>query len=158
MAAAEKKNGRTLIDRLTDLSREFGLHSGHQESRVLKGPQGAAQMAAILAGLRKSPPMTVDGVSLVAMVDLKSGRSTSYVDGVVAPVVELPTSNVLAFYYSDGSRILARPSGTEPKIKFYFELVSELGNETLAVAKKKAEPPLSVRVQAFMALALSGSS
>ncbi|MFT6375786.1 MAG: phosphomannomutase [bacterium] len=62
---------------------------------------------------------------------------------------------MLAFYFSDGSRVLARPSGTEPKIKFYFELVVKMrSNGKLATAKRRAQPKLAKRVGAFVAQAL----
>ena len=156
MAAAEKAKGRTLLDRLTDIYRRHGLHAGHQEARTLPGASGAARMAAIMQRLRTDPPTSVDGVTLESMVDIQSGESRVFVDGAKAPVLDLPPSNVLAFYFSDGSRVLARPSGTEPKIKFYFELVVKMrSNGKLKTAKRRAQPLLAKRVGAFVAQALA---
>lgn len=157
MAAAEKAEGRTLIDRLTEIYRCHGLHAGHQEARTLPGASGAQRMADIMQRLRDDPPTSVDGVRLVSMVDIQSGTSRVFADGAKAPVIELPPSNVLAFYFSDGSRVLARPSGTEPKIKFYFELVLKMrSNGKLSTAKRRAQPKLAKRVGAFIAQALAG--
>ncbi len=156
MAAAEKADGRTLLDRLTEIYRRHGFHAGHQEARTLPGASGAVRMAAIMQRLRTDPPTSVDGVKLESMIDIQSGTSRVFVDGATAPVIDLPPSNVLAFYFSDGSRILARPSGTEPKIKFYFELVLKMrSNGKLATAKKRAHPKMAKRVGAFVAQALA---
>ncbi|MFT6818060.1 MAG: phosphomannomutase [Myxococcota bacterium] len=155
MAAAEKAEGRTLLDRLTVIYRRYGLHAGHQEARTLPGASGAERMAAIMQRLRTDPPTSVDGVKLESMIDVQSGTSRVFADGVKAPILHLPPSNVLAFYFSDGSRVLARPSGTEPKIKFYFELVVKMrSNGKLATAKRRAQPKLAKRVGAFVAQAL----
>lgn len=151
MAAADKAAGRTLIDRLTDISREHGLHAGRQVSRTLPGAEGKAAMEALMKALRTRPPETLEKAKLTAMVDLSDGSAKAFGKGNKPPKVELPRSNVLAFYYDDGSRILARPSGTEPKIKFYFELVDSMrSNGRLDTAVDKAAPKLDKRIAAFM--------
>ena len=140
LAARCKAEGRGVIDRLAELYRTHGLYASLQRSVVLPGAEGAARIAATMRALRASPPTAIDGVAVDAVRDMVNGLG------------DLPPSNVLAFDLADGSRILARPSGTEPKVKFYFEIRAALGpHEPLAAAEAAADARLAALADAFLA-------
>ena len=140
LAAFEKARGRTLLDALDDLSRQFGLSATAQHSVVLPGSEGAAQIAALMARLRAHPPRQVAGVEVARARDLARPESPT-----------LPPADVLAYDLADGGRILARPSGTEPKIKFYFEVLEPLGaGEAPAAARARADVRLTALRAAFL--------
>ena len=111
MAAVLEERGSTVRAVLDDLYREYGLHRSLQHSIVRPGASGAAEIAEIMDRLRADPPRSLAGTPIGRHLDWSVGR-----DG-------LPPSNVLGFELEDGGRILVRPSGTEPKIKFYLETV-----------------------------------
>ncbi len=113
LAAAEKAKGRTLLDRLDDLARAHGVYATGQVAVRLEGARGKAQIEAVLAGLRAAPPTEVAGVEVVRTRDLDTDDEAAR-DG-------LPRSNVLSLWTEDGSRVVLRPSGTEPKLKCYLE-------------------------------------
>lgn len=115
MAAVCRERDRTLGDYLGELNRRFGLYESLQHSLTLPGQEGQAKIEAIMQGLRAQPPTHI-GERIVE-------RVTDYAPGVEG----LPPSNVLAFALQGGGRVLVRPSGTEPKIKFYFELSQAIG-------------------------------
>lgn len=125
MAAVERSNGRSLYQKLIDLYVEYGLYKEKLISITKKGMDGQAQIAAMMDGYRNNPPQTINGVAvshvydyqLRQVRDVQSGRTTT---------LDLPASNVLIFGLADGSQIAARPSGTEPKIKFYFSVHAPL--------------------------------
>ncbi len=110
-AAYYKTQGKTLWDVLNDLYREFGYYLDSQSSVYHKGVDGAAKIAALVDGARRNPPHEVDGIAVVDVEDYLSDR-----------MVErgFPTSNVLRFLLADGSWVAIRPSGTEPKCKYYY--------------------------------------
>lgn len=123
IAAALKKEGRTLLDYQHDLYREYGLYREKLKSVTLKGGSGRQQMEAILNTVRADPGKLgeIFDKPVAAFADLKEGKITGdWPADIAADLKVLPSSNVLQFYLEDGSRITLRPSGTEPKIKFYF--------------------------------------
>lgn len=124
LVARCKADGISVLDRLEALYRKDGLYSTRQHSVKLPGAAGKARIAEMMAALRKSPPDLLDSAKVVRVRDLLTGVARS-ADGTEEPI-DLPRSNVLAFDLADGSRVLARPSGTEPKIKFYFEVRTAL--------------------------------
>ena len=117
-----KKEGRTLLDRLDDLLVAHGLCHQVQWSVVLPGAEGRARIDAAMAQLRTSPPGRIGRSPVVRVLDAEAGEER--VRGERRPS-GLPRSDVLAFQAEDGARLTVRPSGTEPKIKFYLELVGE---------------------------------
>jgi phosphomannomutase len=117
-----KKTGRTLLDRLDDLLVAHGLSHQIQWSVVLPGAEGRARIDAAMAALRASPPERIGASPVMRVLDAEAGEER--VRGERRPS-GLPRSDVLAFVSEDGSRLTVRPSGTEPKIKFYLELVGE---------------------------------
>ena len=125
MAAYEKDKNRSLYDKLIDLYVQYGLYKESLVSITKKGMNGAAAIALMMEGYRKDPPTTIDGAGVTQLLDyelqvcknLQSGESWA---------IDLPKSNVLQFILADGTSISARPSGTEPKIKFYFSVNAKL--------------------------------
>ncbi|MGM0574866.1 MAG: phospho-sugar mutase [Myxococcota bacterium] len=129
-AAALKADGRTLLDRLAELSREHGLHLTRQVSTVLPGAEGRARIQAVLAALRERTPNRIGGVPVARTRDLL---------GPDAEEANLPRSNVLTFWLEDGTRLVIRPSGTEPKLKSYVEVVEPVADdEPLEAAEARA--------------------
>ena len=128
MAAVEKENGSTLFDKMIDLYIQYGFYYETLISVTKKGMNGQKEIADMMAGYRANPPATIDGSPVVEVLDyerqigkdLESGESWE---------TGLPKSNVLQFITEDGSKVSARPSGTEPKIKFYFSVQTDLKNK-----------------------------
>jgi phosphoglucomutase len=127
MAAYEKEKGRSLYQKMTDLYIEYGFYKEHLVSITKKGMDGQQQIAAMMDAYRKNPPTSINGSNLVQLLDYESGTGKNLVTGEEWKI-ELPASNVLQFILEDGSSISARPSGTEPKIKFYFSVHANLSN------------------------------
>ena len=133
-----QSQGRTVLDALTDLYRRVGFSASAQRSLTLPGADGAARILELMAKLRAAPPQELAGRRVLTLRDVQAGTATDLVTGTVTPL-GLPESNVLAFDLEGGERVLARPSGTEPKIKFYFEVVLPLGaGEPLQDAEARA--------------------
>jgi phosphomannomutase len=129
-----KRSGRTLLDRLDELLVAHGLSHQVQWSVVLPGAEGRARIDAAMAALRSSPPGRIGASPVVRVLDAEAGEER--VRGERRPS-GLPRSDVLAFQSEDGSRLTVRPSGTEPKIKFYLELAGE-ARERSGVAPARA--------------------
>ena len=128
MAAYEKDHGRTLFDKLLSLYEKFGCYQEDLVSITRKGMHGAAEIADMMKAYRTNPPASIDGVPVVKLLDYELQVATDIRTGAKAKI-ELPKSNVLQFVLADGSKISARPSGTEPKIKFYFSVKAGMQNE-----------------------------
>ena len=108
-AAWAADQGKTLYQLLQDIYAEFGYYKEGLVSLVRKGKAGVEEIAAIMAGLRANPPAELAGVPVTKVVDYNKPEETG-----------LPKSNVLQFFTAEGDVVSVRPSGTEPKIKFYF--------------------------------------
>ncbi|XXT14877.1 phospho-sugar mutase [Sorangium sp. So ce429] len=152
LAAVRRAEGKTLLDELETLTRRYGLYMSGQRSYTLRGVDGVGRIAAIMAALRKSPPAEVGGVPVAAWRDFEARTRTSS-DGKTESLV-LPPSNVLVYELDGGSRIIARPSGTEPKIKFYFDVREEVApDEPLGDVEARATARLDALARAFSGLA-----
>ncbi len=127
MAAYEKNKGRSLYAKLIDLYVQYGLYKENLVSITKKGMNGAKEIADMMEGYRSNPPKTIDGVAVAALLDYELQVGKNLQTGESYPI-HLPKSNVLQFLLNDGTKISARPSGTEPKIKFYFSVNSILTN------------------------------
>ena len=127
MAAYEKNKGRSLYAKLIDLYVQYGLYKENLVSITKKGMNGAKEIADMMEGYRSNPPKAIDGVAVAALLDYELQVGKNLQTGESYPI-NLPKSNVLQFLLNDGTKISARPSGTEPKIKFYFSVNSKLAN------------------------------
>ncbi len=125
MAAYEKDKGKTLFDKLIELYLEFGFYKEDLISITKKGMDGQQQIAAMMEAYRKDPPKIINGSAVEQLLDYEKSIGTDPASGRTWKI-ELPKSNVLQFILADGSIISARPSGTEPKIKFYFSIREKL--------------------------------
>jgi phosphomannomutase len=134
MARFLKTGGMTLLDRLEELMVAHGLAHQVQWSVALPGAEGRARIDAAMAQLRASPPGRIGRSPVVRVLDAREGEQ--HLRGERRPS-GLPLSDVLAFQSEDGARLTVRPSGTEPKIKFYLELVGE-ARERAQVAPARA--------------------
>ena len=125
MAAYEKDKGNSLYDKLISLYIEYGFYLEKLISITKKGMTGQEEIAKMMEGFRNNPPKALNGSKVAQLLDyeLHVGKS---LDTGETWKIDLPTSNVLQFILEDGSKISARPSGTEPKIKFYFSVKTEL--------------------------------
>jgi phosphoglucomutase len=128
MAAYEKSKGRTLFDKMIDLYVQYGFYYEHLISITKKGMNGQQEIAAMMEGYRKNPPAQINGVKVVSLLDYELQKGTNLITGETWSI-QLPKSNVLQFITEDGSKISARPSGTEPKIKFYFSVNTTLDHK-----------------------------
>ena len=121
MAAVAKDHGRTLYQEMVQMYADHGLYLEDLISLTKKGMRGAEEIQEMMAGLRANPPATIAGLPVVEIRDYKTGQIHDFKTGKTS-ATGLESSNVLQFILEDGSKISARPSGTEPKIKFYFSV------------------------------------
>ena len=127
MAAYEKSKGRSLFDKMIELYMQYGFYYEHLISITKKGMNGQQEIADMMEGYRKQPPAEIAGKKVVTLLDYQLQLSTDLITGTQT-IIQLPKSNVLQFLTEDGTKISARPSGTEPKIKFYFSVNAVLPN------------------------------
>ena len=127
MAAYEKEKGRTLYQKLIDLYVQFGFYKENLISLTKKGMNGQKEIAEMMESYRSNPPQTINGSAVVQLLDYDLSKGRNLQTGEEWKI-QLPKSNVLQFILADGSKISARPSGTEPKIKFYFTVNARLNN------------------------------
>ena len=137
MAAYEKDKGNTLFQKLISLYIQYGFYKEDLISITKKGMDGQQQIAAMMEAYRSQPPRKINGSDVVQLLDYELSKGKNPQTGEEWNI-DLPKSNVLQFILSDGSSISARPSGTEPKIKFYFSIREKLASapEFDAVNKK----------------------
>lgn len=122
-AAWAAEQGKSLWDLLLDIYVEYGLYKESMVSITRKGQQGVAEIAQMMKNMRQNPPASLDGSQVVEVRDY--AVSKKWVGGVES-AIELPKSDVLQFVTADGTIVSVRPSGTEPKIKFYFGVCAPL--------------------------------
>ncbi|WP_273545556.1 phospho-sugar mutase [Paenibacillus caui] len=130
-AAYYKQQGKTLMDVLEDIYREFGYYREALSSITMKGKDGVAKIGALMTSWRVSPPDSINGFTVTEVLDYSLG-----LDG-------LPKENVLKFLLDDGSWFCLRPSGTEPKIKFYFAVKGSSDDDAKARLASLQEQVLS---------------
>jgi phosphoglucomutase len=143
MTAYAKDQGMTLMDMLMELYQSFGFYKERLISITKKGKSGADEIQKMMAGLRSKPPRELGGSPLVRMIDYQSLVEKDLNTGKEQKI-DFPKSNVLQFMTADGSKVSARPSGTEPKIKFYFSVKGKLNSKadfdvTLAALDEKID-------------------
>lgn len=132
LAAWNRARGKTLLGHLDELAQRVGLFSTEQRSLTLPGAEGLARIKRAMASFRAAPPTELGGVRVTEVVDLQAGK-----DG-------LPKSDVLVFRLDGGRRVIMRPSGTEPKLKSYYEVRTEVGaGEPLDAARGRGQAELA---------------
>ena len=134
MAAYEKSKGKTLFDKMIELYIQYGFYYENLISITKKGMNGQQEIKDMMEGYRQSPPINIDGEAVVTLLDYELQVGKNLQTGE-AWKLNLPKSNVLQFITAKGSKISARPSGTEPKIKFYFSVNTELKDKALFDSK-----------------------
>lgn len=125
MAAQAKANGSSFYNQVLEMYKQFGLYHEGLVSIVKGGKSGSEEIAQMMTDLRANPPKSLGGSAVIKMDDVKSGESIDLVSNTTN-LLNLPSSNVLQFYLENGGKVTARPSGTEPKIKFYFSVKGKL--------------------------------
>jgi len=125
IAAVEKQKGHTLFEKLIELYVKYGFYYERLISLTKKGMNGSKEIAEMMKGYRDNPPKEIAGSKVVELLDYQLQVNRNLLTGE-SKKIDLPKSNVLQFITEDGSKISARPSGTEPKIKFYFSVHSPL--------------------------------
>lgn len=126
-AAWAKSKGKSLYDMLIDIYVEYGLYKEKLINIVRKGQEGASEIKAMMTGFRNNPPKTINNSKVVKINDYETLISTDCRTGSKTKI-NLLQSDVLQYFLEDGSKISVRPSGTEPKIKFYFSVNTKLGS------------------------------
>ena len=133
-AAWAAEQGKTLYQLLMDIYKEFGLYKEKLVSLTKKGISGTEEIKALMAKFRATPPTVIAGEKVVETRDYKLQEAKDLATGKVTPIT-LPKSDVLQFFTESGSKITIRPSGTEPKIKFYFSMKGDASNGLEAAIK-----------------------
>ncbi len=141
MAAYLKYNNKTLMGYLDGIYKEYGYHSDKLEYIVLKGKDGMERIKRIMDTFRNDPPSEVNDLKLLKIGDIQKGELVNLENKEVELKYDLRPSNVLILYLENNMKISMRPSGTEPKIKFYFEGVQTEVND---LEKAKQEVDLQV--------------
>lgn len=142
-AAWAASKGKSLYELLLDIYLEYGLYKENLVNVVKKGMSGQAEIKAMMEGFRSNPPKEIAGSKVKLMNDFETSQATDIQTGKITPI-DLPKSDVLQFFLEDGTKISMRPSGTEPKIKFYFSVRADLK----AIADfKKTEAKLDGRIE-----------
>ena len=118
MALYHRTKGKSVLDRLKEIWTEYGYFEELLISRYFEGQKGKEIMDSLMDSLRQNPPELFGGIPVEKMIDYKSGETVKAGENRIRNI-DLPPSNVLQFFLIDGSKITVRPSGTEPKIKFY---------------------------------------
>ncbi|MFO7850947.1 MAG: phospho-sugar mutase [Bacteroidota bacterium] len=139
-------NDKSLFDTLVDIYHEYGLYREKLVNIVRKGKEGADEINSIMTNFRENPPVALNNSPLVKIIDYLEGKSREPLANKES-TFDMERSNVLQFFLEDGSKISLRPSGTEPKIKFYFSVTDKLENKN-DYEKKEAE--LDARIEALV--------
>ena len=146
MAAYEKEKGRSLYEKMIDLYVQHGFYKEKLISITKKGMDGQQQIAAMMESYRKNPPKSINNSDVVQVLDYELQKGKNLKTGEEWKI-DLPKSNVLQFILEDGTSISARPSGTEPKIKFYFSVNTKLSK---AADFEKVNQQLDEKIKAVI--------
>jgi phosphoglucomutase len=146
MTAFYKDKGSSLFEALVEMYLEYGFYKEKLISITKKGQSGAAEIKAMIEKYRENPPVTLGGSKVVALKDYEFSKETDFNTNTTKPI-DLPKSDVLQFILADGSIISARPSGTEPKIKFYCSVNTKL---TSKEAYNETDKQLEAKIDAIM--------
>ena len=143
VAAYAKQNGSSFYKELIAIYLDNGFYKEHLISITKKGMDGAAEIQTMLSNMRNNPITEIDGEKIEYFYDYQAATEKNLITGEVKKI-DLPKSNVLIYKTVSGTRIAARPSGTEPKIKFYFSVNSPLKSYELA---QETELALDAKIQ-----------
>ena len=143
VAALAKQNGSSFYQELLNIYVDNNFYKEHLISITKKGMDGAAEIQQILSDMRNNPITEIDGEKIESLCDYDASTKKNLITGEVSNI-HLPKSNVLIYQTASGTRIAARPSGTEPKIKFYFSVNSALD---AAENAEKVEAELDAKIQ-----------
>ena len=132
LAASLKMQGRTIIDALEELYATYGIYLAYVQSIELTGADAMEKAAKMMADLRSEVPETIGGAKVTAVRDYKASIEKNIATGEQKEIL-LPKSNVLEFLLGDNGSVIARPSGTEPKVKFYYTAVAPTKEEAQAL-------------------------
>jgi phosphoglucomutase len=143
IVAYYKSQGKTIQNVLAEIYTQFGFYKESLISVTKKGKDGAEQIQQLMAGFRTNRPTEMNGINVVKVVDVKESKVYDIVNGTES-ALKMDKSNVIQFYLADGSKISARPSGTEPKIKYYFSVNEPLPNKE---AYKAVEGSLERKIE-----------
>ncbi len=147
IAAQAKATGSTLYQELLNLYVDHGYYKEHLISLTKKGMDGLKEIDQMMVNLRENPVSEIDGQRVVCIEDYQNSTSKNMFTGEIEPI-SIPKSNVLIYYLEEGSKICARPSGTEPKIKFYFSVNAPLDQVENA---KEVEEQLNEKIKNIIA-------
>ncbi|MBR4402938.1 MAG: phospho-sugar mutase [Flavobacteriales bacterium] len=141
IAAVAKANGSSFFEELLKVYEKTGMYRESLVNITREGLSGAQEIKAMMDSLRENPLKSIDGSPVVKIDDYKTSISRDMIAGTES-AIEIPKSDVLIYYTADGTKIAARPSGTEPKIKFYFSVNTPFAgaehyDETVAVLEEK---------------------
>ena len=143
IAAQAKASGSSLYKELLNLYVDYGFYKEHLISITKKGIEGANEIKQMMIDLRQNPLTEIAGQRVVCVEDYQSSIGKDFMNNEEFAIT-VPKSNVLIYYLEDGSKICARPSGTEPKIKFYFSVNTSLDEVTNA---SQIEELLAAKIQ-----------
>ncbi|MFY7739632.1 MAG: phospho-sugar mutase [Flavobacterium sp.] len=147
IAAQAKAAGSTLYKELLNLYVDFGFYKEHLISLTKKGISGMQEINQMMIDLRENPMIEINGQRVVCIEDYENSTSRNMFTEEIESI-SIPKSNVLIYYLEDGSKICARPSGTEPKIKFYFSVNTHLDSKENA---KEVEKQLDEKIKNIIA-------
>jgi phosphoglucomutase len=143
MADWLSSQGRTLRDFLDEIYIQFGLYLEDLSSLTLKGIDGMEQIKKIMSSFRENPPTSFAGTKVVRLDDIKNLVRLDMITGTKSKIEGLPVSDVIQFFLEDGTKLTIRPSGTEPKIKFYYSSCIQATKETLEKGKSDLAEKIS---------------
>lgn len=132
LAASLKLEGKNILDALADVYKKYGFYLAYVQSVELTGADAMEKAAKMMADLRAEVPATIGGAVVTGVRDYKSSIAKDLMSGAET-VINLPKSNVLEFLLGDKGSVIARPSGTEPKVKFYYTAVGETKEDAKAL-------------------------
>ena len=145
MAANSAEEKKSLYDWLIDMYVEFGFYKEHLMNLTKKGQQGEQEIKAMMEKFRNNPPSEINGSRVTRLLDYKLLEETDLISGKKSKL-DFPVSDVLQFYLADGTKVSVRPSGTEPKIKFYIAVNTDLPSRKEFEAKNHE---LDARIKAI---------
>ena len=146
IGANAKANGSSFYKDLIDCYVDYGFFKEKLISLTKKGMSGAEEIKQMMIDFKDNPVQSIDGSKVVVVEDYNTATSKNVLTGKVTPI-DIPKSNVLIYITEDGTKMAARPSGTEPKIKFYFSINTELKN---AADYKKVDAELDAKIERIL--------